>query len=658
MPALFTHRHNSLLQDCRLRSTSLLVLLLCLLPGRYLYAQEFKADVRGTAAVLRMWMPKQPPDALDSIKKENLFRQGTLLQWTYPDSAMTLFNRLFQQSIASGNYYFASLSKISMGLVAMGQGDFHSCFSYYKEAYHYIRTSGNDRKLLPKLFVNIGVTYFVQENYEKAIEYYSAIIQYMQQVMPEDRNMVMAYSNIADVLIHMDQYDNAAYYLDLAETLMLKKKKLESIYGYVWINKSEVALMRKDYKACEAYSAKALANGLKSGNEELLQSCYIIRTRLYLALHQPEKAIPYQSRALRSPSNAAYPFYSIVAPYYTLADAYYQAGDFKNAELALFIALDKAESSGILSGKLKALNTLVSIYENTGRYQEALAQQHVANALRDSIQNRESLRIAGELEARFRSEQKDKQIAQKEFLIEKQQRDIEHKNTQIVAVVTGLGIILILVIAGYRNFRNRTKITTLKAKMEGEEIERSRIAKELHDGIGGMLAVLKMKLSLDRSQAAPEVVALLNETAVQVRKTAHNLMPDAISNFSLKEILTSYIGSINQSLQQNFIELQVNSQIRINDPSVKLSLYRMLQEVIQNTIKHARASMVNIQIFERNSKLNILIEDDGIGFDMKEVKKGLGLTNLEARTRLLGGKIHISSSPGRGTTTSMEFPFS
>ncbi len=658
MSALFLYCRTPIRRAYHLSYCCILGLLLCLAPAASVYAQELKADVRGTSAVLRRWMPKSPPDAIDSPRQISLMRRGAELQWTRPDSAMAVFNEVFRRSIASGNYYFASYAKISMGLVAMGQGDFRTCFSYYKEAYHYIHSSGNDRKLLPMLFVNIGVTYFVQENYEKALEYYAAIIQYMQQVMPEDRNMVMAYSNIADVLIHMDQYDKAAYYLDLAETLMLKKKRMESIYGYVWVNKAEIALARRDFKACETYNDKALANGLKFGDEELLQSCYIIRTRYYLALQQPGKAIPYQSRALRSPSNAAYPFYSIVAPYYTLADAYYQAGDFKNAEQALLIALQKAEASGILSGKLKALNTLVAIYENTGRYQEALSQQHAANTLRDSIQNRESLKIAGELEARFRSEQKDKEIARKEFLIEKQRRDIDRKNTQMLAVVTGLGIILFLAIAGYRNFRNRTKIATLKAKMEGEERERSRIAKELHDGIGGMLAVLRMKLSSDRSPAIPEVVSLLNETAVQVRKTAHNLMPDTITDFGLKEILTAYIGTVNQSSPQFHIDLQVHSEIRVSNAAVKLSIYRMVQEVIQNTVKHAQASVANIQIFERNGKLNLLIEDNGIGFDRNLVRKGLGLTNLEARAKLLGGKIHISSSPGRGTTTSMEFPFS
>lgn len=656
LPRLYGYRPFSL---CSFLSGWFFAFVLVLSPDdNTAYGQELKAEPQVASAILHNWMPRPATGYTDSVKMDLLLNQSSLIQWQYPDSAMNILHQVFQKSIATGNYFFAASTKIDMGLVAMGQGDFISCFSYYKEAYHYIRNSGNDKRLLPKLFVNIGATYFYQENYEKAFEYYYAIIEYMQKVMPEDPNMIMAYNNLSDVLIHMEQYDKALYYLDLAEELMLKKKSLAYMYGYIWVNKADIALVQKRYTACLEYCDKAIAYASEYRNDEVLQACYIVRAKYYLVQNQADKAIPYLNKALHTPASTAYPYYSIVAPYYTLGDAYYQAGDFHNAERALQIALNKADDAGIVADKLKALNTLSAIYEKTGRYREALLQQHAGDILRDSIQNKEKLKLAHELEAKFRTEQKDKKIAQKEFLIEKQNRDIEHKNAQILAVASGLGIVLIIGIGSYRNFKHKNKIVTLKAKMEGEEKERSRIAKELHDGIGGMLAVLKMKLTSEQADTQPEILSLLNETAVQVRKTAHNLMPDVITEFTLKEVLTSYTEMINKTAIGLKIDLQVNSEIRIQEPSVKLSVYRMLQEMVQNIVKHAQATIANIQIFEQGGKLNLLVEDNGIGFDAKKIKRGLGLANMEARVNMLNGRIHISSSPGRGTTINIELPLS
>ena len=255
---------------------------------------------------------------------------------------------------------------------------------------------------------------------------------------------------------------------------------------------------------------------------------------------------------------------------------------------------------------------------------------------------------------KFRTAEKDKKIIEKQLLIEKQKRDLDHKSLQMSRVIIITIIIVIVCIALYLSLKAKNKIVAMKAQMEGEENERSRIARDLHDGIGSQLAVIKMILSSWPEEKKKHVVSLLNETSEQVRQTAHNLMPDFIKGIELEEALTLFVESHNHNFPQLKIELQIYCKLNIADHASKLSIYRMLQEILQNIVNHAKASVAVIQVFEQQGKIQLLIEDNGIGFDKTKVKAGLGLSNLEARVRMLNGKIQINSSPGRGTTINIE----
>ncbi len=589
----------------------------------------------------------------DSIRLHTDLKKSDRLKWVYPDSAMGILHFVFHRSLSLNNYDLAAAATIRMGLVSLGKGDFDSCFFHYRNALFYISRARNRNALLSKLFINIGATYFYQENYEKALSYYYAILQFMLKSNPDDLNIVMAYNNIADVFMHIEQYDKASYYLDMAEKTMHTRQP-GIHYAYIWVNKAEVALARKEYKQTADYAGKAQVAAKKYSAWDVEQAAHIIKARNFLARKAPQQAIAELNKALHA-DPGAYTYYSVIMPYYTLGVAYDQSGDYVNAEKALKKALATAQESGISADRIKALTTLASIYEKTGRYKEALLRRDERDILKDSLQSREKLKMANELEIKFRTAEKDKMLARKELLIAQQHRALEHKNMQVLLVAGTLIIFTILAIAVYRNFKSRHRINTLKAKMEGEEKERSRIARELHDGIGGMLAVIKMRLSSGDEELQSEVMSYLNETSEQIRKTAHNLMPDVVTDFTLKEALTMYAETLNRAYPDLRIDMQIHSELDIREQSAKLSIYRMLQEILQNIITHAKATLAIIQIFEQNGKLHLLIEDNGIGFDYRNVKKGLGLVNLETRVRMLNGYMQFNSSPGMGTTINIEF---
>lgn len=593
----------------------------------------------------------------DSLEIDSLLKKGNLLQWKSPDSAMYSFNVALQKSLYHNYNYGSAIALINMGKTEVGRGRFNESMQMYERSYPYILQSPKKELLISTLYINIGATYSFQDKYENAFQYYYAILQFLTQQKELNNynpNLIIVYNNIGDVLLHMEQYDKASYYLNLGEQLMLDNKQKEA-YGYIWVNKANIALKKKDYKAYEYYKQQTLQVAQQYNQLDVLQSVYLTEGEYYMNNEAPEKAIQSFKKAVNT-NLPIYSYYAEVIPHYNLGFAYYQIKDFVKAERTLLLALEKSNSIRVNADRLKALSILAAIYEKTNRLQKALAYQKSYSLLKDSIQNNEKLSIASELEVKFRTAEKDKELANRKLKIEQQNRDLERKNVLMIGAIVGLILIVFLFIILYRNFRIRNKVIALKAKIEGEEEERARIARELHDGLGGILAVLKMKFSSQTNKTNQDqtIVKLLNQTADEIRKTAHNLMPDSINNLSIEEALTTYIEMINRTDGNLIIELQIQTQITQTNASSKLSLYRILQELLQNIVKHSQASFAVIQIFKQNNKLHILVEDNGIGFDFSNAKKGLGLTNLETRIKILNGKILFHSTPGRGTTINIE----
>lgn len=595
-------------------------------------------------------------EVITSQQKDRIIRlnnAGLALQWRFPDSAMCYFDSAYAASLEIRYYSGMAQAIVRQGITLLGQGRFDDCRAAFKRACHYALMSAERQKLLSALYVNIGASYSYQANFEKAFEYYYAILQYMlQQQNADDYNLIMTYNNIADVLIHMEQYEKASYYLNMGEKLMLSKK-MEDIYGYIWSNKADMALAHKDYKSSAMYRQKALDIAEKYGLVEVQQAVYLIEAKYYMDTEQYPKAIISLKKNIEA-SDATFPLYSLIAPYYSLGLAYYKTHDYVNAERVLMQALAKASKTGIMTDKLNALSTLTLVYTEMGRYKEAIEQQKNYISLRDSINNSEKIKIANELEVKFRTAEKDRRIVEKELLIEKQKRDIDHKNLLVSLTIVGAIILVVICIGFYWSLKAKNRILALKAHMEGEENERSRIARELHDGIGGQLAVIKMTLSSWPEDKKKQVVSLLNDASEQVRQTAHNLMPEFIKNVDLAEALTLYVETLSHTFPKLKIDLLIYCKFGIAEHNKKLSIYRMLQEILQNIVHHAQATTAVVQVFEQQGKLQLLIEDNGIGFDRSKVKYGFGIANMEARVKMLKGKMEINSSPGRGTTINIE----
>lgn len=196
----------------------------------------------------------------------------------------------------------------------------------------------------------------------------------------------------------------------------------------------------------------------------------------------------------------------------------------------------------------------------------------------------------------------------------------------------------------------------LKAFLDGEQKERSRIGRELHDGIGAMLFTISHQLKAyfnknDHSdkEALNRLISLVNDTTVELKNTVHSLIPETIALKGLEESLAAYCSLISRE-PRPIVQLNCYGDWSKVDVAVLHSLFRMAQELIRNIVVHSDAAYAAVTLSCFNDCIRLFAEDDGRGFDASHTRYGSGLHNLYARVSLLKGDINIESVPGKGTT--------
>lgn len=207
--------------------------------------------------------------------------------------------------------------------------------------------------------------------------------------------------------------------------------------------------------------------------------------------------------------------------------------------------------------------------------------------------------------------------------------------------------------------RQKAKVSTLMAMLEGQELERGRMARDLHDGLGGLLSSTKISLSTLNTPNQDDLqkpLAQLDIAVEELRKVAHNLMPDLLHKFGVREAIQDY--AIRMSHDQLDIDVQFLHYRGALEKERQLLVYRIIQELVNNAIKHAVPSQIIIQFIEEAENYLITVEDDGVGFDVTAAKgnNSAGLINIQTRIDFLKGTFHLQSQPQVGTSVEISFP--
>ncbi|HVW99545.1 MAG TPA: sensor histidine kinase, partial [Candidatus Babeliaceae bacterium] len=325
------------------------------------------------------------------------------------------------------------------------------------------------------------------------------------------------------------------------------------------------------------------------------------------------------------------------------------------------------------------------VYAATGQYKKAYDYVCQVFKLHDSVMYGKKNKAVRVLEIKYKTAEKDKELAQQQLLIDKkqllisqQENYIKTKNTWIGSIAGGMLLLTALFTSVYiSNRRKRTlqnnkiqllqqgnDIDKLKATIKGEENERLRMARELHDGISSQLSAVKINFSaiqrkyheLIYDSSFSNGIEQLKDILTELRKTAHNLSPDILHEGGLSEALRVFCNKISASTNIDIIFQQYGTAPLL-DYDFELAIYRMVQELVQNVVKHAKATKALVQLDIENDILSITVEDNGTGMpkDILQSTEGMGLRQIKNRVNSMGGKLDIQTYANEGTAIYIEY---
>lgn len=213
------------------------------------------------------------------------------------------------------------------------------------------------------------------------------------------------------------------------------------------------------------------------------------------------------------------------------------------------------------------------------------------------------------------------------------------------------------------------ELNNLNTMLEGQEMERKRLSREIHDGIGPLMSTIKLHLDAIRSElhdVSDKVLKkidvmdeLIREVAHELRNVSHDLMPSSLEDLGLVAALDNLCQKANQSEKVQVEFYHVGMKERLN-PKMALGIFRIAQELLNNAFKYARASTISVQLIRYPDSVLLMVEDDGIGFDKADLEKlihnGIGIQNIQTRTRALGGHFHVDARKNKGVLVTIELP--
>src|SRR5690606_38923231 len=209
-----------------------------------------------------------------------------------------------------------------------------------------------------------------------------------------------------------------------------------------------------------------------------------------------------------------------------------------------------------------------------------------------------------------------------------------------------------------RQLEEEKQLATMQAVLEGETAERSRLAKDLNDGLGSKLSVVKLNLpevkrgavlGAEELQRFHQAIGLLDESIRELRRVAHHMMPESLLRYGLKVSLADFCNAI-PSVEFHYF----GSDQRL-DSKLEILIYRSAHELVNNALKHGAAMQINVQLVQEDDRISLTVQDNGQGFDPQIPTSGMGLQNVRNRVETQGGVLHIYSSPGNGTEINLEF---
>lgn len=614
------------------------------------------------------------PGKPDSSKVNALIKYGEKIEETNRDEAIKIYEQAAR--LAQSIDYFLGAGKAYnyAGILYSDLGDFEKAIQFNGKAISYY-SKINYKAGMGSAYCNIGNVYKFRGENKEALGYYLKGTALLEEIADSSR-LTILYNNMGALFSSLKNNGKAIEYSQKALTIAEKTGSDKNVIN-ACINLSKAYTNEKDTAKAIQVLLKSFPIADKIKDYKILNYLHNNLGVIYMYQKKVKQADYHLHKALESSYTYGNP-YDISSTYFSMAVFYKMQKKWLQCEQFCKKTLQIADSLQIHDLIAKTYNVLSDIEEEKGNYKKAYEYYIVFTNYNDSVNSRDQLEMMHEMEARYQSSKKDKALFQKQLLIERSNADISQKNNLILFFISGSIILVLLTLLIYFYNRSRRKLglqriealekdrelKVLQAMMDGEERERARIAAQLHDGIGGMVSAIKMHLgvskleyeAIGRSEGYQQALHLLEDMAKDVRKTAHNLMPEVLHKYGLEEAIRLHCRSVsNKTLEVHFQSYNLHKKISSN---AELIIYRIVQELLNNAVKHAGCTEILADLSQDEKSMTITVEDNGKGFTPLEQnsKDGMGLSNIQSKVTVLDGKTEITSEASTGTTITIELP--
>jgi len=533
--------------------------------------------------------------------------------------------------VSSGLYQIATIQSI--------MGDYaESLATHYKLLYIY--KSRNDRNAEANELQAIGTLLRKVGKKQEAIASYKEAIKIYKETRTDRIGLSMTYESLGNTYAELKEFENSEkYYI---ESLAIEKEE-KNIDGIVSVteNLGNLFFKKGDFNKAIMYQLEALNARESLPSKRNLATSLSTVGKTYLSLEQNEKAEEY-----------------------------------------LLKSLSISEKIDLKPVLLENYKNLIKLSQKRNAFEEAFNYQSAYLIVKDSILGKEKVKQMLELNTKYETEKKEREIAEQKLTI----AESERQKNQILLGLVSLGILVIALFIFFKkrikyqktiaqqdkalqkqkitDLQQKNKLLALNSMIEGQEAERLRIAKDLHDSLGGLLSTVKNHFTtiqkeieqIEKLNLTKKTNDLIDEACHEVRRISHNMIPHALHISGLKGAIEDMGEQLNA--QGYNTTVSVNDQLKDIEETKKAMIYRLIQEIIANIRKHAKAKNIFIQVLIHENEINLMIEDDGIGFDFKKAidNGGLGLKSINSRVEFLDGTIDWDSQIDKGTTVTITIP--
>jgi len=665
-------------------------------------ARQHPTDSFGARAITQMseiWRRSNPDSAVAyarrSIKVARPYPRLAVLSYNmlaiaeyyrggYP-AALAAFDSAYLLARAANDPRQMGEMKNNRANVYIEQGNYAAALENYQQALAIHEKAGQTSSAAMTMG-NIGYAYKDIGDYDRALEYFfRSLRSYEQQLQVPSLTgvnrrivqeaLVQDYNYIGETYKKLKSWAKAREYFTKAMAFY-EQRAISEGKAATLRNLAEVDAATGRLNEAVRQLREALAIHERTHDVMETASAHASIGELLQQQGQPAAAIAEFEQAVAM-NRSIHNVRSQATAFMGLAAARIATGSLPAARQALDSARVYVRQTGSKQNYRQYYETESNYFARAGDNQRALTSYRLYSAYKDSLVNADNVKAMADVAVKYETDKKEQLLKLNEQQLKLQEAKISRRNLLIWAIVAGVLALALLAYSYYRRYRLQQQARlqqaileqqslATRAVLDAEEKERRRIALDLHDGVGQVMSAAKMNLAAieeeipfgdaDQRLAFRNALQLVDEGCREVRAVSHSMMPNALLKAGLGAAIREFLDQIDHRvLKINLLTEGLNEKLDSNTETV---LYRVVQECVNNVIKHAQASQLDLSLRQEPDGISAMIEDNGRGFDTRDRSKfeGIGLKNIQSRLALLGGSVEWSSQPGRGTAVAVFVP--